>query len=85
MNKQKIIEMKDNHREIFRVAYAMVNRIHIFSVTDNITKIFWRFVKMMRNRGWLIAVIIGIALMTTVCYFTIQRNTRTEYTNGRII
>ena len=27
MNKQKIIEMKDNHREIFRVAYAMVNRI----------------------------------------------------------
>lgn len=40
---------------------------------------------MMRNRGWLIAVILGIALMTTVCYFTIQRNTRTEYTNGRII
>ena len=55
------------------------------TLTDNITKIFWRFVKMMRNRGWLIAVIIGIALMTTVCYFTIQRNTRTEYTNGRII
>ncbi len=40
---------------------------------------------MMRNRGWLIAVIIGIVLMTTVCYCTIQRNTRTEYTNGRII
>ena len=40
---------------------------------------------MMRNRVWLIAVIIVIALMTTVCYFTIQRNTRTEYTNGRII
>lgn len=33
---------------------------------------------MMRNRGWLIAVIIGIALMTTVCYFTIQR----KYTHG---
>ena len=40
---------------------------------------------MMRNRGWLIAVIIGIALMTTVCYCTIQRNTRTVYTYGRII
>lgn len=75
MNKQKII----SHTTLSEV------KVHIFSVTDNITKIFWRFVKMMRNRGWLIAVIIGIALMTTVCYFTIQRNTRTEYTNGRII
>lgn len=75
MNKQKII----SHTTV------IMKLSHIFSVTDNITKIFWRFVKMMRNRGWLIAVIIGIALMTTVCYFTIQRNTRTEYTNGRII
>ncbi len=62
-----------------------MNKEKIISHTTVITKTKWRFVDMMRNRGWLIAVIIGIALMTTVCYCTIQKNTRTEYTNGRII
>ena len=63
----------------------LMNKQEIISHTTVITKTKWRFVEMMRNRGWLIAVIIGIALMTTVCYCTIQRNTPTEYTNGRII
>ena len=37
------------------------------------------------NRVWLFAIIIGIMIITTVCYITSVRNARTEFANGRVV
>ncbi len=39
---------------------------------------------MKRNRVWLIAVVLGIMLITSVFYVT-SRNARVEYVNGRMV
>lgn len=39
---------------------------------------------MKRNRVWLIAVVLGIMLITSVFYMT-SRNARVEYANGRMV
>lgn len=40
---------------------------------------------MKKNKVWLIAIAFGLMVITTVCYLTSVRNTRTEYANGRIV
>lgn len=40
---------------------------------------------MKKNKVWLIAVVFGLAVITTVCYLATLRNTRTEYANGRVV
>lgn len=40
---------------------------------------------MKKNKVWLIAIIFGLMIITTVCYLTSVRNTRVEYANGRIV
>lgn len=39
---------------------------------------------MKRNKVWLIAVVLGIMLITSVFYIT-SRNARVEYANGRMV
>lgn len=41
--------------------------------------------KMRRNRVWLVAIIFGVMLITTVCYITSVKNARTTYVNGRVV
>ena len=40
---------------------------------------------MKKNKVWLIAIVFGLMIITTVCYLTTVRNTRVEYANGRIV
>lgn len=40
---------------------------------------------MKKNKVWLIAIVFGLMIITTVCYLTAVRNTRTEYANGRVV
>lgn len=40
---------------------------------------------MKKNKVWLIAVVFGLVVITTVYYLAALRNTRTEYANGRIV
>ena len=40
---------------------------------------------MKKNKVWLIAVVFGVMIITTVCYLATLRNTRTEYANGRLV
>lgn len=40
---------------------------------------------MNKNKVWLIAIVFGLMIITTVCYLTSVRNTRVEYVNGRIV
>ncbi len=40
---------------------------------------------MKKNKVWLIAIVFGLMIITTVCYLTSVRNTRVEYANGRIV
>ena len=40
---------------------------------------------MRKNKVWLIAIVFGLMIITTVCYLTAVRNTRTEYANGRVV
>ena len=41
--------------------------------------------RMRRNKVWLIAIIFGVMLITTVCYITSVKNARTTYVNGRVV
>ncbi len=40
---------------------------------------------MKKNRVWLIVIIAGVMLITTVCYIASVKNARTQYANGRIV
>jgi len=40
---------------------------------------------MKKNKVWLIAIVFGLMVITTVCYLASVRNTRTEYANGRVV
>lgn len=40
---------------------------------------------MKKNKVWLIAIVFGLMIITTVCYLKAVRNTRIEYANGRIV
>ncbi len=40
---------------------------------------------MRKNKVWLVAIIFGIMLVTTVCYITSVKNAKTSYANGRVV
>lgn len=40
---------------------------------------------MRRNKVWLIAIIFGIMVLTTVCYITSTKNAGMSYANGRVV
>ena len=89
MNKQKIIEMKDNHREIFRVAYAMVNRIPFNNswgggIKPDIVLSLLKGCKIV-NRGANNRIIIGDYSRLINCTITISGSNNTIYIDNRCV
>ncbi len=40
---------------------------------------------MQRNKVWLVLMVFGIMLITTVCYLTLRENSHKQYANGEIV
>lgn len=40
---------------------------------------------MRRNRLWIAAMVLGIMLVTTVCYLTMRNNVGKQYADGKLV
>ena len=40
---------------------------------------------MKKSYVWVIAIIVGVMTLTTVCYFTMVKNAKTNYANGQLV
>ncbi len=40
---------------------------------------------MKKGYVWVIAIVLGIMTLTTVCYFTMVKNAKTNYANGKFV
>lgn len=88
MNKQKIIEMIDNHRKIFRVAFAMANRIPFNNswggVKPDIGLSLLKGCKII-NRGANNRIVIGDYSRLINCTITISGSNNTIYIDNRCV
>lgn len=81
MNKQKIIEMMDNHKALFRVAFAMVNRIPFNNSWGGKPDIGLSLLKGCKivNRGANNRIVIGDYSRLINCTITISGSNNTIY------
>ena len=88
MNKQKIIEMMDNHKALFRVAFAMVNRIPFNNSwgggKPDIGLSLLKGCKIV-NRGANNRIVIGDYSRLINCTITISGSNNTIYIDNRCV